>query len=204
MTEIKKGLIYIIRNSINEKVYIGQTIMSLEDRWKTHLKPSVSKQRGNYKIYNAMNKYGKENFYCEILEDDIPIEELNNKEIYYIEKYDSFENGYNSTKGGDGSFINKDYDIENILSKYKSGVSATQISKEYGVSHTTIDRILHVNNIETRKDGRKIFDCMLDEIVEFANNHTYKEIASLYNVNEKTIRRFLTKHEFKKYKKKVS
>lgn len=204
MIKIRKGVIYIIRNSINDKVYIGQTILSLEDRWKTHLKPSVSKQRGSYKIYNAMNKYGKENFYCELLEEDIPIEELNNREIYYIEKYDSFENGYNSTKGGDGRFINKDYDIENILSQYKSGVSAIQIAKEYNVSHSTIDRILHVNNIKTRKDGKKIFDYMLDEIIELTNNHTYKEIASLYNVDEKTIRRFLSKHGFKKYKKRVS
>lgn len=202
--KIRKGLIYIIRNSINDKVYIGQTTLSLEDRWKVHLKPSVSKQRGNYKIYNAMNKYGKENFYCEILEDNIPIEELNNREINYIEKFDSFKNGYNSTKGGDGRFINKDYDIENIISKYKSGISATQISKEYGVSHSTIERILHVNNIETRQNNEKIFDYMLDEIIKFASNHTYKETAALYNVNEKTIRRFLSKYEFRKYKKKVN
>ena len=202
--KIRKGLIYIIRNSINDKVYIGQTTLSLEDRWKVHLKPSVSKQRGSYKIYNAMNKYGKENFYCEILEDNIPIEELNNREINYIEKFDSFKNGYNSTKGGDGKFINKDYDIENILSKYKSGISATQISKEYGVSHITIERILHANNIEMRQNNEKIFDYMLDEIIKFASSHTYKETAALYNVNEKTIRRFLSKHGFRKYKKKVS
>lgn len=202
--KIRKGLIYIIRNSINDKVYIGQTTLSLEDRWKVHLKPSVSKQRGSYKIYNAMNKYGKENFYCEILEDNIPIEELNNREINYIEKFDSFKNGYNSTKGGDGRFINKDYDIENILSKYKSGISATQISKEYGVSHITIERILHANNIEMRQNNEKIFDYMLDEIIKFASSHTYKETAALYNVDEKTIRRFLSKHGFRKYKKKVS
>lgn len=202
--KIRKGLIYIIRNSINDKVYVGQTILSLEDRWKTHLKPSVSKQRGSYKIYNAMNKYGKENFYCELLEDNVSIEELNDREIYYIEKYDSFENGYHSTKGGDGKFINKDYDIENIVSQYESGISAIKIAKEYNVSHSTIDRILHVNNIETRKDGKKLFDYMLDEIVELTNVCTYNEIASLYSVNEKTIRRFLSKHGFRKYKKRVS
>ena len=202
--KIRKGLIYIIKNSINNKVYIGQTTLSMEDRWKTHLKPSVSKQRSSYKIYNAMNKYGKENFYCELLEENIPVKELNDREIYYIEKYNSFENGYNSTKGGDGRFINKDYDIENIISQYKSGVSAIQIAKEYDVSHSTIDRILHVNNIETRIDGKKLFDYMLDEIIELTNIHTYNEIASLYNVDEKTIRRFLSKHGFRKYKKRVS
>ena len=202
--KIRKGLIYIIKNSINNKVYIGQTTLSMEDRWKTHLKPSVSKQRGSYKIYNAMNKYGKENFYCELLEENIPVEELNDREIYYIEKYNSFENGYNSTKGGDGRFINKEYDIKNIISQYESGFTTTEIAKQYDVCGTTISRILHANNIELRKDGRKLSDDIADEIIKLANIHTYNEIASLYNVDEKTIRRFLLRHGFRKYKKRVS
>ena len=185
-------------------MYIGQTTLSMEDRWKTHLKPSVSKQRGSYKIYNAMNKYGKENFYCELLEENIPVEELNDREIYYIEKYNSFENGYNSTKGGDGRFINKEYDIKNIISQYESGFTTTEIAKQYDVCGTTISRILHANNIELRKDGRKLSDDIADEIIKLANIHTYNEIASLYNVDEKTIRRFLLRHGFRKYKKRVS
>ncbi len=172
--------------------------MSLHDRWSAHLKPSTEKRRGNYKIYNAMNKYGKENFTCEILEDNIPVDNLNNKEIYYIEKYDSFNNGYNSTKGGDGRIINNNYDVEKIICDYKSGKTSSDIAKEYGVSPTTITRILHSKNIKMRKSGRKLSDDMLEDIIKLANVNTYNDVAKIYDVDPKTIRRFLIKHDFRK------
>lgn len=65
---MRKYSIYIIKNKINSKVYIGQTCQSPHERFMQHMKPSVCKQRGTYKIYNAINKYGKENFYYEVLE----------------------------------------------------------------------------------------------------------------------------------------
>ncbi len=174
--------------------------MSLHDRWMAHMKPSTLKRKGTYKIYNAMNKYGKENFMCEILEDNVPIDELNNKEIYYIEKYDSFINGYNSTKGGDGRVINNEYDVEKIVNDYISGKSSSEISKEYGVCSTTIARVLHSKNIKMREDGRKLTVDMLDDIIELASTNTYDKVAEIYNVDPKTIRRFLIKHNFRKRK----
>lgn len=197
---MKTGSIYIITNSINDKVYIGQTTLSVEDRWKAHLKPSTSKRKSSYKLYKAMNKYGKENFNCEILETNIPVDELNDKEIYYIEKYDSYYHGYNSTKGGDGRVINNDYDIENIVIQYNSGISATKIAEQYNVSHATIERILRSQNIILRHDGAKLLDDMLDDIVSLAKDHTYQEISELYKVDKATVRRFLAKHGYRKRK----
>lgn len=172
--------------------------MSLHDRWMAHLKPSTQKRKGSYKIYNAMSKYGKENFWCELLEDDIPIEQLNEKEIYYIEKYDSYYNGYNSTKGGDGKIINNQYDIGEIIKNYNSGMSSTEIANKYDVSRTTISRILHANNIEMRDNGHKLSENMLEDIVKLAKNNTYEYVADLYGVDPKTIKRFLVKHNFRK------
>ena len=197
---MKTGSIYIITNSINDKVYIGQTTMSIDDRWKSHLKPSTLKQKGSYKLYNAMNKYGKENFSCKVLETNIPVEELNDKEIYYIEQYDSFYNGYNSTKGGDGRVINNDYDIDEIVSQYLAGNSTRTIAKQYNVHSVTIERVLRAQNIVLRPDGSKLSDDMLDNIISLTHTHTYKEIAEIYKVNEKTIRRFLIKHGFRQRK----
>ena len=55
---MKTGLIYIIRNTENYKVYIGQTTLSLQDRWKQHKKPSTAKKRKNYnKIYTFNTFY---------------------------------------------------------------------------------------------------------------------------------------------------
>lgn len=68
------GCIYIIKNKINNKVYIGQTMQSVEERYKQHLKSCRCKQ--HYKIYRAMNKYGVDNFYYEILERDIKEEDI--------------------------------------------------------------------------------------------------------------------------------
>ena len=55
----------------------------------------------NYKIYRAINKYGAEHFSIHLVE-ECPDEELNNKEIYWIGRYNSYEKGYNSTLGGEG------------------------------------------------------------------------------------------------------
>lgn len=54
-------------------------------------------------LYNAIRKYGKDSFSISILEDDIPQELLDEKEIYYIDKYSTFREGYNNTVGGGGT-----------------------------------------------------------------------------------------------------
>ena len=51
---MKVGSIYIIKNKINDKVYIGQTTMTVHERFMVHLKPSTQKIRRNYKLYNAI------------------------------------------------------------------------------------------------------------------------------------------------------
>lgn len=179
-----EGLIYIIKNTVNDKVYIGQTTLSLEDRWKSHLKPSVHKTRGTYKIYNAMNKYGKENFYVELLEDDIPIDLLNEKEIEYIELYDSYYNGYNSTKGGDGRIVNKEYDVDEIIQSYLSGVSTKELSELYNVHPATIRRVIKTK-LKMGKKSRIDEDFIKDNYRVL----TIAEMALHCGVNEITIRR---------------
>lgn len=93
--------IYKITNKLNGKVYIGKTT-DFEKRKKYHLRRHKAKEYRSYsKLYPAFEKYGVENFEFEFLE-DCKIEELNSKEIEYVISYDSFENGYNATKGGNG------------------------------------------------------------------------------------------------------
>lgn len=93
------GYIYLITNTINGMQYIGQTV-NPEARWKKHL----SVARGSYYyrsyFYNAINKYGPDNFTFEVvLECDA--EALEEKEQEYIAKYNTlYPNGYNLTPGG--------------------------------------------------------------------------------------------------------
>ena len=94
--------IYKITNTVNGKVYIGQA-QDIEERWKQHNREFLKEDSV---IYLAMRKYGIENFSFEVLE-ECKKEELNEKEIYYIEKFNSYihaenSNGYNMTIGGGG------------------------------------------------------------------------------------------------------
>lgn len=95
--------IYIIKNKINNKVYIGQSV-NIKARWYAHCNSgkNLDRQDSYTQIHQAMYKYGVENFYYEILE-ECSIEQLDEREIYYIQKYDSYNNGYNMTLGGEGN-----------------------------------------------------------------------------------------------------
>lgn len=185
----KYGTIYIICNTINDKVYIGQTTLDIESRFKQHIKKSTLKSR-KYKLYNAMRKYGVEKFYIGKVESNIPIEYLDNKEIYYIEKYNSFKNGYNSTKGGDGRVINKKYDEDTIIDLYKKGNSMTTIAKKYNVSTATISRVLKKNNVITRDSGNKYKEFDVAQFKQqWFSDVSIPEMGKNFKCNEKTIRR---------------
>ena len=111
----KYGIIYKITNKINGKCYIGQTKRSFKERYSTigegieRVYNHHKRLKDNNKIYNshllgAIKKYGFDSFEVnEELDIAYSKEELDNKEIYYIEKFDSFKNGYNNNIGGNGN-----------------------------------------------------------------------------------------------------
>ena len=95
------GEIYMILNTITGMMYIGQTKYTAEKRYKEHIHIALHK-KNNLRLYNSMRKYGVENFEMTVLETDVPENQLDEKEKYYISKFRTFENGYNNTKGGGG------------------------------------------------------------------------------------------------------
>lgn len=94
-------IIYKITNLVNNKVYIGQTTKDLEYRIKMHLKESKT-NKTERPFLNALRKYGIENFKKEIIDTASSLEELDEKEIKWINFYDSTnrEKGYNIFHGG--------------------------------------------------------------------------------------------------------
>ena len=96
------GFIYKYENKINHKVYIGQTT-DLVSRKASHRHKSAFVKN---KFYNAIRKYGWDNFDFDIIAqiEETSLENitktLDELEVYFINKYDSMKNGYNSTGGG--------------------------------------------------------------------------------------------------------
>ena len=136
------GCIYKIINKINKKCYIGQTKNSPERRWTEHKRDS---KEGNNYLYNAMRKYGIENFEFEVIESDIPIEKLNEREIYWIEQYNSFSDygkGYNLTKGGGQNFEISDETREKHRNNALNGITGhTHIPKELVYTEAVRERM---------------------------------------------------------------
>ena len=98
------NLIYKHTSKINGKAYVGKTSISMEKRFSQHIK-SADRNKGKKSTHfeNAILKYGIEDFSSEILEDKLSGDEANVREKYWIEYYDTFNNGYNQTKGGEGA-----------------------------------------------------------------------------------------------------
>lgn len=149
------GFIYKVTNKINGKVYIGQTIQSVKDRWYRHCgKRGISKAEMNTHFKRAILKYGKDNFTIEVLETcDSTL--LNDREKYYIKLYDSFNKGYNSTLGGTDGYkpfkTTKEENLE-IIDLYKAGFTLKDIGTEYNIDKGTVRGILVRHNIELRKN----------------------------------------------------
>lgn len=181
------GRIYVIRNTENEKVYIGQTIHELGLRLAQHKRRADTIDNAHRKLYNAMKKYGKEKFYIELLEDCVPIDELNDKEIHYIKAYNSFERGYNSTAGGDSKAIYKDEDISLIKSLLSKGETYINIANIFGVNVMTIQRLAHSLGIRKYKKISKEY--LLANI-----DRPSREIAEEWGVNKVTVDRAFRKN----------
>ena len=86
--------VYKITCKVNNKIYIGQTIESLTQRFNRHM--GYQKDEHDTKFYRAIRKYGKDNFYIELLEEVSNQNELDKREYYWICFYDSVNKGYNT------------------------------------------------------------------------------------------------------------
>ena len=135
--------IYLITNIINDLKYVGQSI-DIYNRWQQHKNASTN-QKEQSKLYQAIREYGIENFNFQILE-ECSKEQLNEREIYWIQYYDSFNNGYNMTHGGQGANGWK-FNPEEIYQLWDEGYTCQDIQKEIGCSQQLIsDRLKNYKN----------------------------------------------------------
>ena len=209
--------IYMFKNKINGKCYVGQA-QSLKKRINHHYS-NIKTQRYNLPIYKAIDKYGIENFDLIILKEypqDIKKKILCNKmdedEKYYIEKYNSYSNGYNCTLGGDGgilgykmtneqkekirrnskrSIVNrKMFYMYNVKEKYYiTAISVSAASTITGLSRSNIGRVA---NKTYTKNNIKYFLC------SFSKEDLQDQIKSL---SQDDINKILESNNNGKFKK---
>ena len=135
--------IYKIENQINHKIYIGKTEhINPKRRWVEHQTDSKNPSRNHRALYRAINKYGIENFTFVVLEETDNPEE---REIYYIQEYNSYHYGYNETLGGDGR---KYLELpEQDICKFYLSHSLGETALYFGHDSDTIKKVLYKNNI---------------------------------------------------------
>ena len=200
--------IYVIKNRINDKLYIGQALNTAE-RFRCHCKSSSN--NGQSIIDAAIVKYGASNFYYEILESQI--EDYNEKEKYWIKELNTLvPNGYNILEGGNEPPVH--YGIEhqnaavkdkNILQNIKQDLRETtiplsKIGEKYGISKRTVIRInqgIHYSELNEeypiRKNPNPNGKLSPDRVAEIIDilKYTYRQYESIgneYGVSTNTIK----------------
>lgn len=118
--------IYKIQNILTNQIYIGQST-DIMSRWQqeTSVAFNPNKKEYNYPLSQDFRKFGIKNFTFEILEECV-VEQLNEKERYWIDYYDSYQNGYNQNKGGGGSLLTLE-NKEQIIAKIKNLLKTTNL-----------------------------------------------------------------------------
>ena len=146
--------IYKITNIQNNKVYIGQTIRPIEQRFKRHLSDALNNILDTH-FARAIRKYGKENFIIEQIDEAQTQDELNQKEQYWIKYYNSVNEGYNETdaisKCGENTYQSK---TEEEMEVIKEKIRQTKI----GSKNPMARKIKRTNIITQEVD---IFDTII-------------------------------------------
>ena len=192
MTEY--GRIYIIRNTVNEKVYIGQTHVSIKLRFQNHL--SAARRGLDYVIGKAIRKYGEDKFYVELLE-ECTTEELNDREKYWIAFFNSTNNkfGYNMSIGSNIVRTTNDLDETLVLNMFNQGNTSTKIAKILSVHPTKIAAILKKNNVIYGIDKQRIDKVTESMTVDlYLDGYSTVDISKKFGINKSTVRRVLKRN----------
>lgn len=162
--------------NINNKIYIGKDHSVLTcKRLKEHMALLESNNHYNKEMQKEFNEYGKESLIYSVLcfSKEYTDQELIDLEIFYIKKFNSYENGFNETIGGIGM---KGYITKEETLKKRSDLTCGE------------------KNPQSKLKNKEFF-----EIIDFfKKGYTNKEIAELYNIHDRYVSLIRHKKRFKK------
>ena len=175
------GVIYCIINKVNNKVYIGQTTRGfnkrygnkgIEDVYKQHEYRKGKNLRYNKHLLRSIEKYGFDNFEInEVVDFAFSKSELDIKEICWISIYDSYNNGYNNTLGGDRPPVSKGSDVHTNKYSENQIIEDKKLLSENKLKHKQIEMI---TNVDSRTIGA------------ISSGRVWKDVGTKYNavINE--------------------
>lgn len=135
--------IYKITNSINQKIYIGMTNKSIKERWEQHKKDFSKTNQEKRPLYSAMRKYGICNFTISEIE-ECSKTNVCEREKYWINFYNSYNEGYNGSLGGEGNFF---IDSKLVIEEYQILLNMSEVAKKLNISRDSVRSILNQNEI---------------------------------------------------------
>lgn len=199
------GKIYKIVNDLNNKVYIGQTIQSLQKRFNGHCCKSKSDRSVNMHIKRAILKYGKEHFNIELIEEcDISL--LDSREIYWISYYNSNVEGYNLTEGGNSNREAMTTALEDRINieEFKSYIinnfpTPKQVEEKFNICHSSVynlikrlgDERLKLNHYNPRK-AKEIKDIDSQELLDKYNDGwSILDLTKYFHIRKSKISEYL-------------
>ena len=162
------GFIYCIQNKVNLKQYVGQTINSLETRFKGHIRDSLN-QHKNTGMSAAIRKYGKDNFIIFELE-TCEIKHLNDREAHWIYFLNTYYKGYNRKHRSNHDI----QEINKIIKEFLKGATINNLSKKHKISKNTLS--YHIK--------KKGIDTYLNSNIRYSNNNI-KEYSTEVNIKNK-------------------
>lgn len=198
--------IYIIRNTVNDKCYVGQSV-DYKTRFRKH-KEEAKRAKYKYRsvLYDAMNELGFDKFYVEVLESGV--ENYDEREIFWIKELNTLDpNGYNLAPGGieplhltgvnhHGARIKNNEDLMGIYGELlNTDYSLTEIGEHFGCGY---DVVFGINQgLTYRIDGYSfplreftISKGKLDRLTYDLkySNYSYDELASIYGISKQQVK----------------
>ena len=187
--------VYKITNVLNKKVYIGVTSRTVKERFQEH-KYRIN-ERKHLHLYSSMIKYGIENFEVEVLEQCNSLEEIFEREKFWISfaKSNLPEFGYNNTNGGEG-FERIETDDIRILELYKENRSYIKTANILNYSPSTVRRRLHAMGEDLDRGYSDYSEKVLNL---YQTPYTIKDICKILNLSNKTVMKILDENKIKRH-----
>lgn len=199
------GIIYKLTNLVDGKIYIGQTVFSLNKRWKRHIE--YANRGGEGYLQKAIRKHGPENFKREVVAHARNKKQLDDLEKFYICSLDSLneEIGYNLTWrpaqdeesrfiasknqiGALNHYYRGDLETYNLAEMYKSGMTLSQIAAKVNTTHHTIGSRLRALGIEIKQQPNQKDLPMSEVCNKYLTGSSLEDLAKEYDISYTVIR----------------